>query len=74
MVLKWIYIITMLDYLYMSFAAKHSEALEIISNCFHNKVELDTVAYNTFLKAMLEAGLYSLSLSLAVKFFSYLLC
>lgn len=35
---------------------KHQEAENIIHNSFQGDVELDTVAYNTYIKAMLEAG------------------
>lgn len=30
----------------------------MIHKCFSADLELDTVAYNTFIKAMLEAGLF----------------
>lgn len=30
----------------------------MIQKCFSADLELDTVAYNTFIKAMLEAGLF----------------
>lgn len=37
---------------------KFREAEDVIHNCFRAGLELDTVAYNTFIKAMLEAGLF----------------
>lgn len=37
-------------------AGKHQEAEDIIIESFKRSFELDTVAYNTFIKAMLEAG------------------
>lgn len=36
---------------------KFQEAENIIHCCFNGEVELDTVAYNTFIKSMLESGL-----------------
>lgn len=38
------------------FAGKHQEAEFIIRKSLEGSFELDTVAYNTFIKAMLEAG------------------
>ncbi|KAL4566997.1 hypothetical protein LXL04_022567 [Taraxacum kok-saghyz] len=35
---------------------KHREAGNVINDCFLKNMELDTVAYNTFIKAMLDAG------------------
>lgn len=37
---------------------EHREAENVIRNTLEHHVELDTVAYNTFIKAMLEAGSY----------------
>lgn len=37
---------------------KHKEAENIIHKSFEGSLELDTVAYNTFIKAMLVAGWY----------------
>lgn len=38
------------------FVGKHREAEFIIRKSLEDSFELDTVAYNTFIKAMLEAG------------------
>lgn len=35
---------------------KYRLAENVIRDCIDNKMELDTVAYNTFIKAMLDAG------------------
>lgn len=35
---------------------KHREAEDISLACFEKNMELDTVGYNTLIKAMLEAG------------------
>ena len=34
----------------------HREAEDVINRSFRDNVVLDTIAYNTFIKAMLEAG------------------
>jgi hypothetical protein len=39
-------------------AGKHREAENIIHESLEGSSKLDTVAYNTFIKAMLEAGIY----------------
>lgn len=39
-----------------SFSGKHQEAENIVQRSLEENLELDTVAYNTFIKAMLEAG------------------
>lgn len=39
-----------------SFSGKHQEAEKIISRILEENLDLDTVAYNTFIKSMLEAG------------------
>jgi len=39
-----------------SFPGKHQEAENFIHSSLKDNLELDTVAYNTFIKAMLEAG------------------
>lgn len=39
-------------------AGKHREAENIICESLEGSSELDTVAYNTFIKAMLGAGCY----------------
>ncbi len=39
-------------------AGKHREAENIIRESLEGSSELDTVAYNTFIKAMLESGIY----------------
>ncbi|KAL8167001.1 hypothetical protein V2J09_008500 [Rumex salicifolius] len=35
---------------------KYHEAEYVINSCFNNNQQLDTIAYNTFVKAMMEAG------------------
>ncbi|GKD20784.1 pentatricopeptide repeat-containing protein [Tanacetum coccineum] len=35
---------------------KHREARNVINDCFCKNIEVDTVAYNTFIKAILDAG------------------
>ncbi|KAL6972238.1 hypothetical protein U1Q18_031926 [Sarracenia purpurea var. burkii] len=37
-------------------SGKHREAEDVIHSSFRDNMDLDTVAYNTFIKAMLEAG------------------
>ena len=40
----------------LSIPGKHQEAENVIRTSFQNGLELDTVAYNTFINATLEAG------------------
>ena len=40
-----------------AFAGKFREAEDVVHNSLRSDLGLDTVAYNTFIKAMLEAGL-----------------
>lgn len=40
----------------MPSTGKHQEAENIVRKSLKGSLELDTVAYNTFIKAMLEAG------------------
>lgn len=42
-------------------AGKHREAENIIRESLEGSSELDTVAYNTFIKAMLETGINHLN-------------
>lgn len=46
----------LLEHLSWLYTAKHTHAEDVIHNSFRDHLELDTVAYNTFIKAMLEAG------------------
>lgn len=39
---------------------EHQEVEKIIRKCIETRIDLDTVAYNIFIKAMLEAGWYRL--------------
>lgn len=52
---------------------KYSEVREIIRHSFSKNLELDAVAYNTYIKAMLEEGSYSLFES-DVFFFGFIIC
>lgn len=40
----------------ISIVGKHREAEDISNTCLEKNMELDTVGYNTLIKAMLEAG------------------
>ena len=40
-----------------SFTGKHKEAEDVVQRSLHDNVLLDTVAYNTFIKAMLGVGM-----------------
>lgn len=42
--------------LLQSFAGRYREEEEVVHNSFNENLELDTVAYNTCINAMLEAG------------------
>lgn len=46
----------LLDVVEMQCAGRYTEAEAIIHNSLRANLELDTVAYNTFIKAMLQAG------------------
>lgn len=56
------FIITVLLFCWIS--GKYHEAESIINGSFCDRVELDTVAYNTCIKSMLEAGKMKYYLSL----------
>lgn len=49
-------IYTGLDYNRNSFSGKYRDAENVIRDNLINNLELDTVAYNSFIKAMLDAG------------------
>lgn len=51
------YLIVLLDVVGIQCAGRYAEAEDIIHNSLRANLELDTVAYNTFIKALLEAGL-----------------
>lgn len=48
----------LLDELSLLFAGKYFQAEEVIRHSFQDNLELDTVAYNTCIQAMSEAGSY----------------
>jgi len=45
-----------IDSIQFLYLGKYQEAECIIDDSFHGNVELDTVAYNTYIKSMLDSG------------------